>query len=392
MFDRIWVVLRKEVVDNLRDRRTLMTAVLVPLLGPVLMVTMFMVIGSTRTKQAEKPLELPVAGAENAPNLIEFLHQHNTIIQPAPADPEAAVKAGDADVVLIIPEGFGDDFTTGRPATVQLVLDDSRQTGDVARHRIRQLLNAYSNTIGNLRLLARGVSPTVTSALAVETVSVATEQSRAAQVLGVMPYFVILSIFVGGMYLAIDTTAGERERRSLEPLLINPVARRDFVLGKYGATLAFTLVSTIEVLIAFLVILNRVPLEQYLGIRLTLNAGAVFAIFLISLPIMLLAPALQIIIATSTRSFKEAQNYLSLLPMVPALPGLFLAFMPVKAKLWMMLIPTYGQQLLINQLMRGEPVEAAHVAVSVVATTIVALLGLWLAVKLYERERTVFGR
>ena len=107
---------------------------------------------------------------------------------------------------------------------------------------------------------------------------------------------------------------------------------------------------------------------------------------------MLLAASLQIIIATFTRSFKEAQNYLSFLPLIPALPGMFLAFLPIKAELWTMLIPTFGQQLLINQLMRGEPVSALNVAVSALVTLAVALALIFAAARLYEREQVVLGR
>jgi sodium transport system permease protein len=124
---------------------------------------------------------------------------------------------------------------------------------------------------------------------------------------------------------------------------------------------------------------------------LALNVYTLLGVFLISLPMVLLASALQTVIVTFTRSFKEAQTYVGFLPLIPALPGLGLAFLPVKPALWMMLIPTFGQQILINQLMRGEVINTTHIVISVFATLLVSGLLIWLAIRLYERERVLFG-
>lgn len=387
----ISAVWRKEVVDNLRDRRTLLAALFYPLLGPLMLVMLMGVIGRSVSGQRERPLELPIVGAEHAPSLVLFLEQNGAKIEAAPDDPEAAVRAGDFDFVLVIPADYGEEFTAGQPATVQLILDDSRESATVAIARIHNLLEGYGRRVGALRLLARGINPRIVNSIAVETQSVATAQSHAARFLGMAPYFIIFSIFIGGMYLAIDTTAGERERGSLEPLLINPLPRWQLVFGKYGAVLVFTLVAVAETLLAFYVVLNLIPLERYLGVRYSLDGMALFKIFLITIPMTLLAAGLQMVIATFTRSFKEAQNYLSMLPLIPALPGIFLVFLPVKQKLWMMLIPTFGQQLLINRVMRGEVVDPIDVATSAAVTIVVAALLLSLAVSLYRREKILFS-
>ncbi len=380
------VVFRKEVVDNLRDRRSVSSALFLPLLGPVLMVALLAALGRTASERAEAPLELPIAGAGNAAVLVEFLEQQGVRPQDPPPDPAAAVKAGDVDLVLEIPDGWDEAFAAGRPATVRLIVDESRQTAGVNVGRTESLLAAFDATYGQLRLLARGVDPSITQPLAVETVSVATEQSRAAMLLAMAPYFIIFSIFIGGMYLAIDATAGERERGSLEPLLIAPLRRSALVLGKYWAVLLFTVVALIETLVAFAVVLNLAPLEAYLGIRVRVDPLALVGVFVLALPITFLAGALQMVIATFTRSFKEAQTYLSLLPLVPALPGAFLAFVPVKAQMWHMLIPTFGQQLLINRLFRGEAVAADQAIVTSLATLALSAALVALAVALYRRE------
>jgi sodium transport system permease protein len=387
----IKIIFAKEVSDNLRDRRTLSGALIYPLLGPILLALLLTVAGHTVLSQTENSLLLAVSGTENAPALIQFLQQSDVKIKPAPANPEAEVKAGNCDVVLIIPKAFKEDFSAGRPATVRLVMDDSRQSSAPSIRRTKQLLTAYSQQIGSLRLLARGVNPSVTSALAIEEMDVATPQSQAARILAILPYFIVFSIFIGGMYLAIDTTAGERERGSLEPLVINPVGRHELVLGKLGATLLFTVAAVIETLLGFYIMLNNLSSES-LGVKISMGPSALLQIFAITIPMMLLAASLQMIVATLTRSYKEAQTYLGFMPIIPALPGLFLAISPVKVKAWMMLIPTFGEQLLINQVMRGEALLLFNVILSATTTFALGIALLFIAIRMYSRERILFGR
>jgi len=391
-WERVGVVFAKEATDNLRDRRSLGSAVLGALLGPVLILILLLVLGKALFNQGEKPLELPVQGAENAPNLIHFLEQNNVHIRPAPADPQAAVRNGDVEAVLIIPADYGDAFTSGRPAMVQALYDSSRTSAQPTYSRLSSLLEAYSRQVGALRLQARGISPAVTVGLAVVKVDVATPQSQVLIFLNMLPYLLMFTIFSGGAGVIIDATAGERERNSLEPLLINPVARREFVAGKLLASLPFAFAAVLLSLSAFGIIFNAIPMEEIIGFQMSIDVRGLGVIFLICLPMVLLASAIQMIIATFARSFKEAQTYVGFLPLVPALPGIGLAFLPVKPALWTMLIPTFGQQILINQVMRGEMVSALNVGVSVAVTLVLAVVLTGVAVRLYEREQILFGR
>lgn len=389
--ERILVVLQKEVLDNVRDRRTLINSLFLPLLGPLVIALVITIQVQVLFKSADKPLQLPVLGVANAPNLVEFLRQNNVEVQPPPPDPKVAVQLGTLEVVLVIPPEYGQELTAGQPATLQLVLDDSRASAQGTIRRTRRLLEAYGRQVGALRLLARGVSPTLTQAIAIEEIDTATEQSRAAFILNFLPYFIIFSAFTGGLYIAIDTTTGERERNSLEPLVITPVERGELVLGKLGATLIFAIIGIAETLIGFAIVLTLIPIEE-LGIRLSLNLWAFVGVFLITLPIAILASALQIVIATFTRNFREALTYLSLVPLVPALPGLFLALLPIKTAWWMFVIPTFGQQLLINQLLRGETIKLLELAIATLATLGAGGLLIWLAIQLYQREEVLFGK
>ncbi len=389
---RIGIIFRKEAIDNLRDRRSLFSALITTLITPALLLSLIVVIGQTVfSNNEEKIIQLPVVGAENAPNLVEYLKQNGVNILPASADPKSDVKNGTYDVALVIPPGFGDDFIKDQPATLQMISDSSRTSALASIQKVGGLLDAYTSVVGNLRLMARGINPQVIQPLSVEQVDVSTPQSQVMVFLNMMPFLLLITIFTGGMYVVIDTTAGERERTSLEPLLINPVPRWEFVSGKYLAALPFSCVTLAATLAAFALGFNFLPIEQYIGRRMTIDLSTSLNMFLICLPIILFATALQMVVATYTRSFKEAQTYVSLMAFVPALPGAFLAFLPTRPDLWKMSIPTFGQQLLINQMLRGEPIESTFVVVSSLVTILAAFILLWVAVYLYRREQILFG-
>jgi sodium transport system permease protein len=390
--NKIWIVTKKEVLDSIRDYRSWTTGLFWALFGPIMMGGMLMLIGSSVRDDIEQPLHLSVQGQENAPNLIRFLEQHDVIVEAAPPDPEAAVKQGDLNVVLIIPPEYGEDFSSGKTATVRLVLDSTRQPARVDINRIQNLLEGYSTYLGTLRLVVRGVSPQLIDAVAVEEVDVATPQSQATLLISFLPYFIIFAIFNGVAPIITDTTAGERERQSLEPLLINPVPRGHFVWGKLLAAFPFSLASLGITLVGFGIVFNVLPVEEFLGIRISLNILTLFLIFLICLPIIFLASAIQMLVASFARSTKEAGTYLPFIALVPSLPGLALAFFPVKPALWTMLIPTFGQQILINQFMRLEPISISNAIISTVATLLLSLLITWIAVRLYQREQIVFRK
>ncbi len=388
----IKVVFWKELIDNLRDDRSMWGTLFYSLLGPGMILLMIVLLGSLFREGLEKPLELPISGREHAPALVQFLEQNNVILLEPPSDPREAVRNGDVDVVLIIPEGYGEDFRAGRPAVVQMVADSSRTSAMTNVRRAQDLVTQYGAQIGALRLLARGVSPAIVNAVSVEEVDVATPQSQAFVVLNMLPYFLVMAVFLGGSAVIIDSTAGERERNSLEPLLINPIRRWELVLGKLAASLPLATATVIVSLVAFGLVVNLFPVERYMGMQLSLDVMTLVYIFLICLPMVLLASALQMIIATFTHSYKEAQSYVNLLPLVPALPGIALALLPIKPTMGAMLIPTYGQQMLINQLLRGEVINSLYVVVSTLTTLVIAVILTVVATRLYSREDVLFGK
>jgi sodium transport system permease protein len=215
------VVFRKELKDSLRDSRALFSIGFTIVLGPLLIGFMMNRVAD-RQREAEQ-VQLPIAGEEHAPALVAWLRQQSGVeIVAAPANPETAVRERAQDVVLIIPSDYAERFRASRPVPIKIVADSSRNVARPKIERVRRLLQQYSLEIGSLRLIARGVSPSAVTPLRLEEVEVSTAQQRAAQVLAFIPMFIVLAAFVGGMQIATDSTAGERERASLEPLLVNP--------------------------------------------------------------------------------------------------------------------------------------------------------------------------
>lgn len=380
-------VFLKEAVDNLRDRRTLFTVLVFgPLFGPLFYILMMNTMINREVADYYQPLKLPVAGAERAPGLMEYLRQHNTEIEAAPADPRAAVKQGKTDVVLVIPPEYAEQFRDGKPAALRLVLDQSRDTGRKDVRRARELLDDYARTVGALRLIARGVDPRAEAPLAVEEDDQSTPQSRAVLVLAMMPYFFLFAAILGAFYLAIDTTAGERERGSLEPLLINPVPRDRILLGKVLATALFGLASLTLGLLAFMVAGWFLPGDQ-IGLSFNLGPHVVGATLPLMLPLVLLIAVTEILVTAFAKSAREAQAHLALVQILPAITSVVLSFAPIKSALWMYVVPLLSQQLIILRLLRGEPIAALAAALSVVFTLVAVLVVFWAARRSYATER-----
>jgi sodium transport system permease protein len=390
---RIWIILKKEALDNLRDRRTIWSSIFGTMFTPVLLLALIIIVGrSINVDPQDKPLQLPVIGTDYAPDLISFLKQNNVEITSAPSDPETAVREGKQDVILVILPEYPDAFRAGKPAPIRLIEDSSRTSAVASIQRVTNLIGIYRGKLSALRLQARGVDPTILASVSIGVRDVATPQSQALIFLNMMPFLLTLNVFSGGMGVIIDATAGERERGSLEPLLLNPARRREFVLGKLFAALPFAL-SSLGLVIVFLWLGFRfVPLEDFIGFPMTLDGGSLINIFLLLLPEIFLASAMQMLVATFTRSFKEAQTYLSIMPLIIGMPGMFLSFMPVQSDMIKMLIPTYGQSLLINQILRGETILPAYWIAATLSTIVVAALLTLAAIRLYEGERAVFGK
>lgn len=363
------------------------------LFNPILYIFLFGFLNRSFSEQAQRPLSLPVVGKENAPNLILYLEQHNVIITPAPADPETAVRSGEVDTVLIIPDDYGEKFSSGQPAPVQLLTDETNQGASITFNRAQNVLNQYSSQIGSLRLLARGVSPAVLAAVPVEAVNVAQElEQEASLVLNLLPVIMITAAFFGGFYLAVDMTAGERERESLEPLLLNPVPRWQILIGKYLTALVFTVIATFLATALFLVLLGIPQIQAFTGIEINLGFDVVGTAVLLMIPVVIMAVALEMLVASYASTVKEAQTYTQLIALAGFLPSIFLSVLPVRSQPWMTFVPTVSQLFLINSVSRGEALLWSEVLIASAVTVAIGAVALVAAIRLYNQERIILGK
>ncbi len=390
---KLLTVFAKEFLENLRDRRTLISALCFgPLFGPLLFGAMVSRMLNQSVIESDEPLRVTIAGREHAPGLVRYLESQGTLLSFAALSESGAreaVRSGKAQVVLILPEEYPSRFAAAAPAPVLLVADSAdSQTRKIA-DRARLLLGAYGNGIAQLRLQARGVNPLLAVPVAVNEIDIATPTGRAVVVLGFMTYFVLFSMLMGGLYLAIDCTAGERERGSLEALLSLPVARGSLVVGKILATSAYMCLSLAINLTAFVLVFRFVPLER-LGMSANLGAGTALEFFAICLPFVPLGAALMTFVASFTRSYREAQTYLTAVLLVPTLPIAFASIYSLRTQSSLMFVPSLSQHLLMTSVLKDEPIGVSDLIASGGSSLFVALVLIVLTARHWRRE-TMLG-
>ncbi len=384
------VVFRKELTDWSRDRRSIFTVLLSSLLGPVIIGVLFTNLAN-RQRQVED-VKVPVVGAANAPALIDWLRQQPGIeIVDGPSDPEEAVRTRREDIVVIIPDDFAKKFTASKPAQVRLVSDGSSQNNRAKVQRVRTLFQRYSSEIGSLRLIARGISPVVSVPVQIEDVEVSSAQQRAATILGFIPLFVLIAAFTGAMNIATDSTAGERERGSIEALLVNPAPRGAIAGGKWMAGTATAMLSVVVTGALLFALVQYIPLQD-LGIRFALGPTQLLGTLATVLPLCPLIVAIQMYVATFAKSFKEAQSYLSFLMMAQMIPGMMATMTALPSKVWMYYVPWIGQQTLLTDVLGNKPIHPMVFVVVAAANVALAVVVIRATAGLLLREKIIFGR
>jgi sodium transport system permease protein len=385
----IFTVFGKEFRESLRDRRTLWSALgFGAVFSPLLFAAILSLTIHRNDPQNDQALQLAVAHSERAPNLVGHLVEYGVTVEPVGYDDAAARKAVQEHrhrLVLMIPANFGERFIAGQPAPLELYSDASDQTADRDVRRAKGILASYGAVITQLRLMARGMDPTMLAPIAVHDVDVSTPASRSVIALGTMSYMILITMLMGGMYLAIDATAGERERGSLEPLLTVPVRRDHLIYGKILAACAFMTISLVISVTALSIVLRFIGLE---GLGMSVNFGPLTAlqVILFCLPLVPLGASLMTIIAAYTRSYREAQTYLGLVLLAPTLPLVFASALGLRPTPLLMATPSMSQHFLITSLLRDEAIPLVNILLSVGVTLGLGLVLAAIAGRLYKRE------
>jgi sodium transport system permease protein len=387
---QVWAVFKKEILDGSRDRRSIYSLLFSAMISPLLFALMF-TVAAERRKSADE-IALPIEGAEYAPSLVNWLRQQSGVtIVPPPADAEKAVATRAEDVVLIIDKDFSKDMDRAVPAKVQLVSDVTRDSARPKVARVRFLVASYSSQTSGLRLIARGIAPSVASAVRIDEVEVSSSQQRLAAQLSILPLLLVLAALTGGMQLSIDSTAGERERGSLEPLLLNPASRGALATGKWLAASLFGCCAVLFSMVLTVNVMRRVPWHD-LGIRFRVSDPELMTLLALVLPLALFLSAIVMFASTFARSFKEAQSYLGMLMLLPMLPGLVSTMYPLSGRQWLAPVPVLGQYALAADVLGGKPPGVLLYVVAGVSVIGCAALLVWLTARMLKREAIVFGR
>ena len=382
-------VLKKELRDFGRDCKTLaLTLLMGPLIYPIIMLGMGKLTEMRLHTQLEKPLEIAIVGKDVAPSLTEFLaSQGITAMKAPPKDVEASIRAQDADVALVIDKDYAKDWREGRPARVTVVSDSTRRNADVAVARVTAALDGYSQTTGAMRLLTRGINPAVTRAVGVDRKDLATPEAKRGLLLAViMPLILLILAFIGGAHLSMDTTAGERERQSLEPLLATPAPRSALVSGKMLAAAVIGITSLVLTLLAFKLSANLAG--GGMAKMMDVSFLAMGKMLLVLLPLVLIGTALLTFLSANSKSMKEAQAHMTWLLFVPMLPAYALMAYPLKdTQLWQYAVPFLSQNQLLAKISRGESPLPEQWAIYLLSALALAAVLWFAAVWRYKQEK-----
>jgi sodium transport system permease protein len=387
------IVFFKEFRETMRDRRSLMLLVLFTLMYPV----MLGVILNQQIKRVTKPeregIELAVIGAAQAPNLMAQLKQKNVTVQPLGAMSEEAIgellRARKVVALLRITDKFAENYQAMRPARVELWFDSASDNG--ARQRdIEEVLQAYSSSLTSARLLAHGVSPATVAPIQLQRYDTGSNAARSAGLIGSILGFLFFPAFICGLSAAVDSTAGERERRSLEVLMSQPARAWELVVGKWLAAGSLAVIGITLELFLVHAILSWLPLEE-IGMSWRVTTADLLLVCLVSVPLSLFAAAVQIAVAMNARSFKEAQSVLSFVLLVPMIPGIAVSMLDLKTTLWMYAVPMLSNQTLLREIAKGEALGALPYVLTFFSAMLPALAAAAFASWRMKSERYVLA-
>ncbi|MDN3919233.1 ABC transporter permease [Roseateles violae] len=367
------IVFGKEIVDALRDRRTLLR-LLIPavLMGPLLLLALSGLIASLEERADKR--ELLVVGIEHAPSLRNFLERQTYTVKPAPADYEARLRATTLlEPVMVIARDFEQALRAGERPTVELVSDSANQRANAGIGQLQRLLAGFNREQATLNLALRGVSTELLQPVEVQERDLASAQARAARITSIIPMFIIMAVLYGALTAALDSTAGERERGSLEPLLMNPVQPFALVLGKWGA------VAALGMAVALLSNLGFIPAQWLLksdSLQAMFQFGGreVLAFLLLQLPLAAGLGALLMALAIRSKTFKEAQAGSALVITLVGLAPMVSILNPSGDAPWYLWVPGLAQNTLMMLVLKGEALRADQVLPSVIVGLALTLI------------------
>ena len=396
----IGIVYRKELVDSLRDRRTLFSMIAVPLLLMPLLTIGMGVLSARLVGQAMKEVpKVMILGGEDSPKVrAELERMENVRIVPAKSDYAEEISSKQIRAAVEIPEGFDTKLANGTPMTVKIYMYEGELKSGFGANRLQKFFRDLRDRAIRERLEARQLPESLVRPFDVEQQNVAPAEKVGGEVLGgLVPYFVILLCLTGAMYPAMDLTAGEKERGTIETILCSPVSRIHLVLGKFLMVLTAS-VATAVLSITSMAVSFGVGKKMLLGmangaadaaLQITMTGKAVISVFFMVLPLAVLFSAALLAIALFAKSFKEAQSYISPLMIVVVLPAVAALLPGVELNTTLALVPVLNTSLVSKEIITGT-YHWKYIALIFASSCIYASAAIAIAVKLFQREDVLF--
>jgi len=386
-----WTVFAKELRDALRDRRALTIALAMALLtGPVVFALVSNLVSGIEERVSKR--EIVMVAQERAPTLVNFLQRAGATVLDAPADWPDQLRSGRLqNAVVEPPEDFEERLARGDSVPVEVSYDESHDRAQPLVSATVRTLQAFNRELGTQRLLARGVSPQVMAAVAVEERNLAAAQARGARLLFIVPWAALIVAIVGALAVSIDVSAGERERGSLEPLLMNPVSAWSIVLGKWAVVTLYSVAIVLLTLAGFLVSIRLITSET-LAALMQLGARELLLFCALLIPFAALMAAVNMLAATFGRTHKEAQTYVSYIAMAAQFSAVVPIFLTVRDATWQLLVPSVAQLTVLMKALRGEPLSSLDLWLPAAVCVAGLLACLYAQARLLTREAIVFSR
>ena len=385
------VVFRKEFREVFRDKRTRFGLIVSPLLITPLILA---VIGTMATKQAEDAQKETVAvgfvGLANSPTLRAFVKKASNlkVTETTQADAEAKIRSRTLYAAAIVPTDAEKRIQSARPVGITILRDTGSQTSQQAATRLSELFDVYGQRLFVKRLADRGLTSEFATAFTVKERGIPGESSESMLLLStILPYLLAVSALMGGIYVANDSVAGEKERGTLETLLVSPASRLDLVIGKFLAVASVALVSSVMALIGliwpFYIHLSMFQWMSKAG--LTLHFGAVCALLLVQIPIAVLGAGLLMTVSTYARNQKEMQTYLAPLLIVITVLAMATMFLKVETPLIWAIVPVTNAAMVIKQALEGV-INVPFLLLASLASLAYAALAVFAAARAFRKE------
>ncbi|VEF24070.1 ABC-type transport system involved in multi-copper enzyme maturation, permease component [Shewanella baltica] len=377
--NKIMAMVRKELIDAARDKRSVMAGLYYAIGTPLIMCGLFMVLIGQLTSPDD--LKITITNPDKAPDLVRFLS--NKGISSGEAK-DSELKA----IELIISPDYAAQMNQGKGAEITIVADNSDEKLQNSIRRLEKQLQSYSTEMGSLRLIARGIDPRVMQPLKVSVHDQATTDSKGGMILGIAIFTMIYSVFISGTNLAIDTSAGERERNSLALLLSHPLTTRQLVLSKIIAVSLFALLGLVLILLVSRIAYTFVPWQE-LGFSVNITTEFMALMLVVGIPVALMAACLQLFVSFMAKTFKEAQSYLTMVLFVPLALSMAASYNIAPDMLqW---LPVSGQQQALMDFIKGKDLPMLQLLVSTLGTLAIAVLLAFGMERSLKSEKVIFG-